>query len=91
MEQEVLPREVQHTGYKTDSSVEEELDPTTLAMCPDLLRGRLQALQAKHKAVSGTGWIEGGKSAMARLQGPSIPCAASIIRKRAADTEQDFG
>lgn len=81
MEQEVPPRQVQHTGYKTDSSVEEELDPTTLAMCPDLPGERLQAFQAEHKAGSGTGWIGGGKSAMARLQGPSILSAASIIRE----------
>lgn len=50
-----------NTGYKTDNSVEEELDPTTLAACPDLPGGRLQALQAKHGAGSGTGWIGGGK------------------------------
>jgi len=36
VEQEVSPTQAGHTGYRTDSSAEERVDPTTLAVCLDL-------------------------------------------------------
>lgn len=44
MEQELPPTQLGHTGYNAGSSMEEEIDPITPAVCHGISGGRLKAL-----------------------------------------------